>query len=515
MSTVNSVPLFEVWHLLGPSSRFVCGGRCFTGPRQDQAYTLCAWGWIAAPSLFYFLVCAPQLWHSGDLAFLAVATLCLLVCTAVLFLLTACTDPGVVPRRTVQDAVPGLAEQILDQIGFYDLDKIATDTASSSPHSGKTPASAVLLPDQVAAGDTTGGNAVVQRYEPRSGQRIVMTGSSSSSSSASHNHKTQHPLSPESPNGASTSTRASTPEHLSQQSPIRAGGPSISAVPVASRPLELTLNQMRAGYRICRTCEIIRPPRSGHCADCGQCVIRFDHHCPFLGTCIGQRNYTLFWFFLASLAALGSCVVLGIFAWLQDSFGQDRHHHFSPGTLIVLMLVVGIPTALLVLVVIGFCLCHLFLVFRGLTTREFLRPERVVPPEDNLSSGGSSSSRFSNPLSLLFSTRMPALVPPEAPVDLLCVPAGTGDAMLEAADRFGRLCCPQARNDNRPLSSIRASLLRGPEQPAPAQSHSGRKAVDVEEAGRGKGQDAITYNVVDHLVAPGAQRAAREMREQV
>eukprot|EP00830_Metopus_es_P014980 TRINITY_DN4164_c0_g1_i3.p1 TRINITY_DN4164_c0_g1~~TRINITY_DN4164_c0_g1_i3.p1 ORF type:complete len:217 (+),score=21.72 TRINITY_DN4164_c0_g1_i3:401-1051(+) len=51
---------------------------------------------------------------------------------------------------------------------------------------------------------------------------------------------------------------------------------------------------------------IIRSPRISHCSVCNSCFIKYDHHCPWLGTCIAKRNYKTYYFFLLHLALLGA-----------------------------------------------------------------------------------------------------------------------------------------------------------------------------------------------------------------
>ena len=52
---------------------------------------------------------------------------------------------------------------------------------------------------------------------------------------------------------------------------------------------------------MCPDCEVLRTPRSRHCAICNKCVERFDHHCPWLNNCVGVRNHNAFFVFLISL----------------------------------------------------------------------------------------------------------------------------------------------------------------------------------------------------------------------
>ncbi|XP_062184125.1 protein S-acyltransferase 11 isoform X2 [Phragmites australis] len=63
-------------------------------------------------------------------------------------------------------------------------------------------------------------------------------------------------------------------------------------------------------YTFCTYCSKPKPPRAHHCRSCKMCVVDMDHHCPFIGNCVGASNHRAFVIFLISVVI--SCTYVAI-----------------------------------------------------------------------------------------------------------------------------------------------------------------------------------------------------------
>lgn len=146
-------------------------------------------------------------------------------------------------------------------------------------------------------------------------------------------------------------------------------------VPAGQRPppriRNVQINNQIVKLKYCYTCKIFRPPRASHCSICDNCVDRFDHHCPWVGNCVGKRNYRYFYLFTLSLSLLTIYIfafdIVHVVLRSVDS-GFVNTLKETPGT--VLEVVVCFFTLWSVVGLTGF---HTYLISLNQTTNEDIK----------------------------------------------------------------------------------------------------------------------------------------------
>ncbi|KAB0352465.1 hypothetical protein FD754_017322, partial [Muntiacus muntjak] len=67
----------------------------------------------------------------------------------------------------------------------------------------------------------------------------------------------------------------------------------------AAKDLPIYTRTMSGAIRYCDRCQLIKPDRCHHCSVCDKCILKMDHHCPWVNNCVGFSNYKFFLLFLA------------------------------------------------------------------------------------------------------------------------------------------------------------------------------------------------------------------------
>ncbi|KAL1131362.1 hypothetical protein AAG570_010979 [Ranatra chinensis] len=145
------------------------------------------------------------------------------------------------------------------------------------------------------------------------------------------------------------------------------------------------------GFRYCDKCQHIKPDRAHHCSVCGVCVLKMDHHCPWVNNCVSFTNYKFFVLFLGYSFLYCLFIVLTtlhyfILSWkhLQGEFeGSGRLH-------IIFLFFVAVMFA--ISLVCLFCY-HCYLVSHNRSTLETFRaPIFMTGPDKN----GFSLGKYNN-----------------------------------------------------------------------------------------------------------------------
>lgn len=132
-------------------------------------------------------------------------------------------------------------------------------------------------------------------------------------------------------------------------------------------PQSVTPRLRRCGY-----CLLQQPMRAKHCQKCKHCVRRFDHHCPWIQNCVGERNHRWFIIYLAvQLVVLVWALQLAL-SGISSSATWKLWFCLNG----FLLAVLGVVSVFSVVVALLLC-CHLYLISINSTTWEFMSHHRI------------------------------------------------------------------------------------------------------------------------------------------
>ncbi|KAF7142194.1 hypothetical protein RHSIM_Rhsim05G0194400 [Rhododendron simsii] len=128
--------------------------------------------------------------------------------------------------------------------------------------------------------------------------------------------------------------------------------------------------------RYCQKCSHYKPPRAHHCRVCKRCVLRMDHHCIWMNTCVGHANYKVFFIFVlyAVIACIYSLVLL-VGSLTNDSAKDEKESEGSFRTIYVISGLLLVPLTVALSVLLAW---HIYLILRNKTTIEYHEGVRAM-----------------------------------------------------------------------------------------------------------------------------------------
>jgi len=155
--------------------------------------------------------------------------------------------------------------------------------------------------------------------------------------------------------------------------------PHDAATPAHQLPNMTAVTAKSTGkQRFCKKCQTLKPDRTHHCSSCGRCVLKMDHHCPWLATCVGLHNYKPFLLFLFYTCVFCWLCFVVTGSWVWAAISDDER--MRDAGLVVNTILLAVLSGIIGLVLSGFTAWHGWLVLRGETTIESLEKTRYLTP---------------------------------------------------------------------------------------------------------------------------------------
>ncbi|KAI8603726.1 zf-DHHC-domain-containing protein [Dissophora ornata] len=134
--------------------------------------------------------------------------------------------------------------------------------------------------------------------------------------------------------------------------------------------------------RYCSTCDAYKPPRTHHCRNCKKCVLKMDHHCPWVNNCVGYFNYGHFVRFIIwttiSTFICGALIILRCWeAYENEKIGINRRSAPTPGQVILIAVNLCLDGSVLCGVSI-LSMYHIWCISCNTTTIESWEKDRVL-----------------------------------------------------------------------------------------------------------------------------------------
>jgi len=125
---------------------------------------------------------------------------------------------------------------------------------------------------------------------------------------------------------------------------------------------KLLLKKEDGKLRYCNYCQLIKPDRAHHDSATGECVLKFDHFCPWVNNAVGFRNYKFFCLFIAYGCIYCLYIFVTSIPFVAMSFVA---HQINFQWLFLLLITMAFSLALL-----GFVAMHLKFLLVNTTTIE-------------------------------------------------------------------------------------------------------------------------------------------------